>query len=68
MNLNVKKDKRSTGKFFHKSTGFKSTKTKKLACIDISKEVGKNYIVIESIVLKACSCEMKIFNINTNLL
>lgn len=68
MKLSIKKHKRAKGNYFHKSTGFNSSKAKRLACIDISKEFERNYISIEYKVLIACSCEMKIFKINTNFL
>ena len=68
MNLDIKKDKRALGYFFHKSRGFNCKKTKRIACMDISKEFEINYIPIEYKVLIACSCKIKIFQINTNFL
>jgi uncharacterized protein YpuA (DUF1002 family) len=68
MYLEIKKDKRSSGKYVQKTTGLNSSVTKQIASIDISKEYFMNYISIEYIVLKACSCRMVVLNINTNFL
>ena len=74
--MEIKKDKtgRCIGKYFHKAPGIKCSHTRKQAIKDISSECGdgefysRAYIDIESIVLRACECEMHIYNINTNLL
>lgn len=71
MNLHVRKHKRNNGAFFHKCPDIKCSHTKSQACKDITEECGdgkmysQNYIGIEHLVLKACSCEMTIYSINT---
>ena len=56
-------------KFSHKAKGIKCCHTKQQAMKDISLECGngkfysKNYIMIEYIVLRACSCKMIIFRL-----
>ena len=67
--MKIYKNKRNKGNFFHKvPRGINCTKTKRQALIDISKECERNYVSIESIVLKSCSYTLTILNINTNLL
>jgi hypothetical protein len=59
MNLQIKKHKRNSGKFFQKSPyGFNVTEAKQIALLDISKYVSenndfgdRNYLHIERIVL-----------------
>ena len=74
MNTKIYKDKRASGMFFQKATGFDCTKAKRQATLDITKECGngnyytKNYVAIEYIVLRACSCNVQFISINTSLL
>ena len=74
MNLDIYKNSRSSGRFFHKSRGFDSCKTKQQALLDISMECRnskyytRNYLAIEYIVLLACSCDVQFLSINTSLL
>lgn len=71
-NLEIKKHKKNKGCYVHKSPGIKSSHTKKIAMQDISDYVKeedsiytKNYVQMESKVLNACNCIMKIVPIDT---
>ena len=61
IDLNIKKNKRAKGCYFHKSLiGVKSSHTKRQAAMDITKEIiengcgGINYIFKEYLVLNYC--------------
>lgn len=62
--MKIKKDKRNLGYYFHKGTGFNSTKSKKFAMKDITNEYDINYVYKESLVLKYCKHAKKTKLIN----
>lgn len=75
MDLQIKKDHRTTGQNFQKSPkGIECTKTKEWALNDISEECidnkhyHRNYARVEATVLNACKCLMKIYRIDTTIL
>jgi hypothetical protein len=74
MNLDIEKDKRNNGSFYHKSKGIKScVACKSLALKDITEECGtdkfytRNYVNVESRVLDTCKNKLIVISINTTI-
>jgi len=69
MDLNIKKDKRNNGCFFHKNGDVVSNpEIKRQALLDITEDCDKNYVILEATIIKACKSKMIIIPINTTLL